>query len=198
MKKIIFDLDDTLYINKELRKKREKAILEFLGKKSRKYKKLKREGYGTIEAFKKLGFERQEFFKIIKKVPIKLEKDWKLRLIIKKIKKRYELIVLSNSPRFCVKKTLKELGIIDLFDKYYCGEDFLYEKPHELCFFMIKKEDICVGNNFKKDLEVPKKLGAITILIGKEENGLADYEINKIYQIKKILEKIEWSTSIYL
>jgi FMN phosphatase YigB (HAD superfamily) len=197
MKKIIFDLDDTLYIDKELREKREKAILEFLGNKSRAYKKLKKEGSGTIEAFKKLGFERREFFNIIKKIPIELEKDWRLRLIIKKIKKKYKLIVLSNSPGFCVKKTLKKLGIIDLFDGYYSGEDFFYEKPHESCFFMIEKEDICVGNNFKKDLEVPKKLGAVTILICKDEKGLADYEINHIYDLVKILEKIEWSTSIF-
>ena len=62
---------------------------------------------------------------------------------------------------------------------------------------MIRQGDFCVGNNFEKDLKIPKERGAITILVGGENesesgNGYreecgeseADYVINNIYELE--------------
>jgi FMN phosphatase YigB (HAD superfamily) len=185
MKKIIFDLDDTLYHDEELRGLRETAILEFLKDKKENYKKLKENGKGTIESFRLIGLFREDFFKIINRVPINISRDDKLIELLKKLKKNYQLIVVSNSPKHCVKEIIQKLGIIEIIDKYYYGENFNYEKPNEECFFMVRSGDICVGNSFRKDLEVPKAKGAVTILIGKEDNR-ADFSIKTIYEMAKI------------
>ncbi|VVB78459.1 Haloacid dehalogenase-like hydrolase [uncultured archaeon] len=189
MKKIIFDLDDTLYRN-ELRLEREKAILNFLDCKKEKYLELKK-NHGTIESLNILGVNKKQFFDIMDNVPIEIKKDEKLIKILEKIGKNYELIVLSNSSEFCVREVLTKLGIIQLINKYYHGENFENQKPNEECFFMVESRDICVGNSFRKDLEIPKKLGAITILVGEKENPNADFTIRNIYELEKIMKSIE-------
>ena len=188
MKKIIFDLDDTLYIDPSLRGKREEAILEFLGDRRSKYFKLKDEGRGTIESFKLLGLSREDFFKVIGGVEINIKYDKVLIEVLEKLKKDYKLYILSNSPKKVVYETLQKLGVFYLIDEIYYGEYFQNEKPDPACFFMVEIGDIAVGNSFKKDLEIPKGLGAITIIIGKE-NTPADYAIKTIYEISDTIKK---------
>jgi len=191
MRAIIFDLDDTLYDNKDLRIAREKAILDFLGNKKWKYKELK-ENYSTLESLKRLGFEKSHFFRLMDKIPITLEKDPRLIKMFKKLKERFKMIVLSNVSAFCVEETLRRLGILEMVNEYYSGEDFKNQKPAKECFCIVKRGDICVGNNFKKDLEVPKQKGAITILVGEEEQN-ADFRIDNIYELESVLKYMELS-----
>src|SRR3989339_347798 len=146
MSKIIFDLDDTLYVSDELRNNREKVILDFLGDRAGEYFELKKEN-STMKS----------------------------------------LVILSNSSKFCVKETLVQLGIFDLIDSYYSAQDFGKIKPCEECFFMVDKGDICVGNNFKKDLEIPKQKGAITIFVGGFHKD-ADKSIKNIYELNNFLK----------
>ena len=190
MGKIIFDLDDTLYCSKELRLKRDKVIFDFLGPKINEYLLLKK-SKGTIESFKEMGINKKEFFKIINKVPINVQEDKKLIDMLSEIGKRYELIVLSNNSEYSVGETLEKLGILHLIKNYYNGEYFENEKPHEECFFMVEKGDICVGNSFRKDLEIPKKLGAITILVSKNKHPESDFTISNIYELDSVLKSIE-------
>jgi len=187
MKKIIFDLDDTLYIDNGLRKEREKIILDFLGDKKCDYLKLKLKN-NTLNSLINLGFQKKDFFKLMNRVSINLNKNERLIKILGVLRQSYRLIVLSNSSRDCVEKSLEKLGILNLIDEFYTGEDFEHPKPDRRCFFMVKKGDIAVGNNFKKDLEIPKKLGAKTILIGGKDFR-ADIIIKEIYELGKILSK---------
>src|SRR3989339_701955 len=163
MSKIIFDLDDTLYVSDELRNNREKVILDFL------------------------GISNLEFFKLMSNVTINLNQDLKLISLLEKLKEDYKLVILSNSSKFCVKETLVQLGIFDLIDSYYSAQDFGKIKPCEECFFMVDKGDICVGNNFKKDLEIPKQKGSITIFVGGFHKD-ADKSIKNIYELNNFLK----------
>jgi len=186
MRQIIFDLDDTLYQSKELRAKREKAILDYLGDKKEKYKILK-QNHGTLESLRLLGIGKKNFFDLMDKVEINLEKDDKLIRLFEKLNKKFKIIILSNSSDFCVQETLNKLGILYLIDKCYSGEDFEMPKPAKDCFFMVEKENICIGNNFEKDLFIPKQLGAITIHLG--DSCEADFNICSIYELEELLEK---------
>lgn len=192
MKKIIFDLDDTLYINENLKNLREKAILNFFGDKKEEFLKLKAKNFGTIESFKILGSNREKFFELMNNIKIELEKDEILINILKKFKDKYKIIIVSNSSRHCIEETLNKLGIFELIDRYYGGDDFNNSKPNSECFFMVEKGDICIGNSFKKDLEIPKKLGAITILIGDNllnKSPDVNYIIKHIHELENIILK---------
>ena len=188
-RKIIFDLDETLYADTSLRQRREQAILDFLGEKKKKYLEF-RKSNATIASLNKLGISKKVFYNIIEKVEINLKQDKKLRKILEKLGERFELIVLSNVSKNLVKKTLKKIGIIDFIDNYYGADCFKQQKPHASCFFMVKKGDICVGNSYEKDLKVPGGMGAITILIGKKDKR-PDFCTKNIYEIKGIILGME-------
>ena len=187
--KIIFDLDDTLYVSPELRQKRAEAILEFLGDRRDEFNELHK-SFGTIESFNKLDLGKEQFYNIMNEVPIDLEKDEELIRILTILKKDHNLIVLSNSSNTCVKITLEKLGILDIIDKFYSVEDFTNSKPSEECFFMVEKGDVCVGNSFRKDLMVPKQKGAITIFVG-GEHPESDFNINQIHEIENLFKSFQ-------
>jgi FMN phosphatase YigB (HAD superfamily) len=188
--KLIFDLDDTLYKNEELREAREKAIHKYLKDKLPEFLELKKE-YGTINSFKKMGIRREIFFEIMESVPIILKEDKELMNILKKLKESYKIFVLSNISSLCVKKTLESLGILHLIDEYYGGDNFVTNKPSKETFSMVEKGDICIGNNFKKDLEIPKEKGAIAILISQNSCSKADYTIKNIYELPNLIERFK-------
>ena len=190
MTKIIFDLDDTLYQNSKLRNSREQAILKFLGEKKSQYIEL-RKTKGTIKSLEILGISREKFNEIVSSVPISLQKNLKLIKILSELKKEHKLIILSNNSNYIIKKTISQLGINNLVDEYHGTDDFSSIKPSHEFFSLVKKEDIVIGNNFKKDLAIPKEKEAITILISKENNQLADYTIPSIYQLLTIIKKIK-------
>jgi FMN phosphatase YigB (HAD superfamily) len=186
-KRLIFDLDDTLYKSAELRAEREKAILEFLGEKKKDYIELKNRGNGTIASLKELGISRERFYEIIEKVPIGLEEDRRLIDRIEKLSKRFELIILTNISTKIANKTLDSLGIRNFFSKVLGSDNFEHSKPHISCFRgIVRPGDICIGNNFEKDLEIPELFGAVTIIVGKKDNR-ADFFTSEIYDIESIL-----------
>jgi len=190
MKSIIFDLDGTLYVSGKLRSIREKAILNALGDRASEYEKL-RVSNSTIASLEKAGISRKMFFEIMEGVSIDLEKEEGLKKSLENLKKEYRLVVLSNSSRKCVEDTLEKLGVIDLIDGIYGGDEFGDKKPHEGCFFMVGPGDIAVGNNFEKDLEVPKGKGARTILISSKENLKSDVTISSISEIEDAVRRLD-------
>jgi len=189
MKKIIFDLDDTLYASKELRELREQEILKLVGNKVDDYEKLRKTNT-TTQSILKLGIPRERLFEALNSVDVPLKKDKLLINVLKNLKENYELVVMSNSPSLAVRKTLNKLGISNLISDTYSAEDFPRSKPAEECFFMVSKGDVCVGNNFDKDLAIPKKMGAITIYLGKEPHPDAHASIKTVYEIESALEKV--------
>jgi FMN phosphatase YigB (HAD superfamily) len=184
--KIIFDLDDTIQADKSLRRKRERAILARLGNKAEDYRELKKTNC-TTKALEKLGISRQEFYKILESVPIRLKKDKKLVKLFSKLKQNNKLIILSNSPKKCVNEILAKLGLEEYFDKVYSGNSFSNPKPSEEVFSIVEPGDICVGNSFAKDLEIPKKKGAITILVSDIPNPEAHFNIKSILELPRVL-----------
>lgn len=189
MRKIIFDLDDTLYKSPKLREARDKAIIGFLGEKSENYKELKKTN-STLKSLELSGINRKEFLKIMNNVPIELEKDSLLITLLEKLSKDNKLVIISNISLFCIKETITKLGISHLISEYYGAEDFSVPKPCDEAFKIVEEGDICIGNNFNKDLEIPKNKGAITILISDSKDDRADYNVKGIYEIEDIIFRL--------
>ena len=186
---IIFDLDDTVYRSNPLRINRERAILKVVGDKIKEYRELKKINT-TTKSLEKLGIPKEELYKILESVPIALKKNTKLTRLFKKLKDNHKLIIISNSPKSCVLQVLEKLELIKLVDEIYGGDSFKEPKPSDEAFSLVKPGDICIGNNFRKDLEIPKKKGAITILISKQENKEADFSIKSILELESILLRL--------
>jgi FMN phosphatase YigB (HAD superfamily) len=193
MNSIIFDLDDTLYKDKELRGKREQAIVSHLGQKVEKYRELKKI-MTTTKALAFVGVDRKQFYSILNSVEINLKQDIALSKLLSDLKKSYKLVVLSNSPFECVAKTIEKLGITLKIDEIYSGDMFNMPKPSEESFTIVKKGDICIGNNFEKDLLIPKQKGAVAVLISEKNDCRADFVINSIHDLPAVIDKLNLQT----
>lgn len=187
---IIFDLDDTVYRSNQLRINRERAILKVVGDKIKEYRELKKINT-TTKSLEKIGIPKEELYKILESVPINLKKNTKLSGLFEKIKGKHKLIVISNSPKSCVLQVLQKLELISLVDEVYGGDSFKEPKPSDEAFSIVEAGDICIGNNFKKDLEIPKSKGAITILISKKENKEVDFTIGSILELENVLSRLD-------
>lgn len=188
MRKVIFDLDDTLYQSKELRTQREEALLKFLGERKSEYLELRKHN-STLKSLEKLGISREKFYEEMEKVPITLEKDENLRKSLEKLKENRRLVVISNISTKCVRETLERLGVLDLVDEYYGGDKFKQSKPAEENFSIVDAGDLCIGNDFRKDLEIPKKKGATTVLVSESFNPAADFTIKNIHELNSMMDR---------
>ncbi|MDD3241600.1 MAG: HAD family hydrolase [Bacilli bacterium] len=118
----------------------------------------------------------------------KVEKDIKLIELLKYLKDKYELVILTNWFLEPQVKRLEKAGILEFFDKIYASDDY-YLKPNENAFLRAIgnngiTECIIIGDNYDTDIEIPKALGMKTIYINK---GSSNDSISSIYELKDIL-----------
>ena len=96
--------------------------------------------------------------------------DKELEKTLKYLSSKYELVVLTNWFSNCQSKRLENLNVSKYF-KEIIGTDKIKNKPNEksyeyACNPYKYSECVMVGDNYEIDIEVPKKLGMKTIEIG--------------------------------
>ena len=145
IKLIIFDLDGVLYDSKEYHFE---ALNNALGEVDQKYvislkDHLNRfDGLPTSRKLEILSAEKglpnsehkniwnrkQQITELLLK---NISEDLETRKIIKKLKEsNLKIVCCSNSIMSTIETVLKNLNIIDLFDKIYSNEDLINPKPH--------------------------------------------------------------------
>ena len=204
---IVFDADDTLY--KVKTKNAYKKKFEFLSKKigvesnliemiwreivkgvvrSKNPNKRRRE-YSLVKTLVNFGIEEKKAKKLAKdalkifwgKVVEDLEFSPKIKNIIKKLSKKYKLIVASEEFRPNLEKKLnKVFGNWRRYFEFLITPDITGEmKPSKKYYKIILKrtklkpeEILVVGNSLEKDLNPARKLGIKTILVESERDLL--------------------------
>jgi putative hydrolase of the HAD superfamily len=122
-----------------------------------------------------------------------------VRPTLKKLKKiGLRLAIVTDAPRLKAYQRLVAMKIDNYFDFVVGLEDTGEKKPSELPFKaainklgLKPREIVMIGDSIKRDVLTAKRIGMITILakygqIGKEK-GKADFEINDIDEILKII-----------
>ena len=206
IKRIIFDIDDTLISfpalfedgYKKVIKKynlyiEPKQLYEIIGEyeTSGKYK------YYDKDKLLRLINERlntnldknfvNDFFNMYNKLITPVTDDVKDTL--KYLKDKYELVTLSNWFTNSQKERLKCAGIYKYFDEVY-GTDIVPMKPLKESFLSVigdNKIDECliVGDNYDMDINVPYEMGMnVYYLTNKESNYPS---IKKISDLKELL-----------
>ena len=118
------------------------------------------------------------------------EKDNELISVIKYLKDKYDLVVLSNWFTETQKLRLNGVGILDYFT-FVSGGDERILKPDTKAFDIAldgysKEECLMVGDSLNHDIIPASKIGMPCIWISKEHT--LEYETAKdVYQLKKIL-----------
>lgn len=217
---VIFDLDDTLYSEKQYVLSGFKAVSLFVAEK---YDINKEKFYQSLlETFER-GIRGNNFDVVLKKfnlykkqLVLELIKVYrmhkpKLKLyqevlqVLKELKKNYKLALLTDGYAKVQRKKVKALNIKRLFDIIVFSDDYGRKKwrPHTHTYNIILKklnikpqETVCVGDNPKKDFVGARKLGIHTIRVIRKDGEYANVRLHKDYEADyennnlKVVQKI--------
>ncbi len=206
IKKIIFDLDDTLidfddklthaldirayHISNEEYQK----ILELLFTYEQRHDQYDYSTmYEEINEVLKNKIKKEEFFKILndakKLVPKK--KDKKLISILEYLSSKYELVVLTNFFTEIQAARLAKYGILKYFSEVI-GGDIAKCKPHFrsyalACGFCKFEECLMIGDNLELDVKKPIEYGMDAIWYKKEKKESKYKSVSSLHQLKNML-----------
>jgi len=118
---------------------------------------------------------------------------------LKKLKKHYKLVILTNDIKNYKykEKICKRVGLSGIFEKIFCSSDIGYAKPHKKAFltitnyFKLKHSEIVFVAHSKDELEGAIKHRIKTIAYKWDKGTKADFYIKKFSEIPKVIEKIK-------
>ena len=215
-KLIIFDLDGTLYEfeggsfrNSNLSKKVLENALCYIQEKLNKnhagaqeiLMKI-REKHGeeiSIALEKEYGLDRYDYFKNVWNIPSKgyIKKKSGLKSLLFKLKEKFILTLVTDSPAVWANHVLEELEVKDIFgDNIFTGEgderkglNNAFERIYRK--YGVKPENcIIVGDQEHTDIIPAKKEGITTVFVNQETSKFADYNIGDILELGKIKDDL--------
>jgi len=214
IKVIIFDLDDTLYLERTFVESGFKAVAEYIEKKFKSKKKdffkvlidiLDKEGRGHIfdTALKKYDLYNKNLVDKLVEVYRSNKPNIKLypgtKSLLSSLKRKYKLALITDGLGYVQRNKVKALEIEKFFDLIiYTDEEGkdkskpnLYSFRKVLKHFNISlKEAIYIGDDPHKDFIGAKKLGikTIRVLQGRYKDIRGEKEFEADYNISKLTE----------
>jgi putative hydrolase of the HAD superfamily len=209
IKAILFDLDDTLYEEKQFVKSGFKKVTKFINNKFNIDEKI---FYKILTDVFNEGIRGNIFnivlgrFNIKHNPKIKLDKD--VRSLLIKLRGIYSLGIITDGYYEVQKKKVQALKLEELFDSIIYTDRYGREfwKPNLFSYELALKdlqispeETIYIGDNPYKDFIGAKKVGISTVRVlfkGREYSKVrldkeyeADYEVEKLNEIMNLLKK---------
>jgi putative hydrolase of the HAD superfamily len=208
---LIFDLDDTLYKEKEFVKSGFKAVSRYLHLKFKLNEKkiflqllriLKKNGRGKIFDILCFQLKLKKIFLVKKLVQVYRTHEPKISLNKDAIKilKHYSEIskyIITDGNYLVQKKKIRSLKVEKYFKKIYYTNYYgiKYNKPSLFCFNKIKKKEkvnwnelVYIGDNPKKDFFNCNKKKMLTIRLMKGE--FKNLKVSKHYDAKYKIKKL--------
>lgn len=229
IKNLIFDLDNTLYDFSTVWKKSNKLVFEYLGYNKitsydeffKIYKRINNELMKEIHrgnlklinlrnerltktmAIYGLNFTPEDCSIYYKKqfdfIIDCIEPNEELNEKLKKLRKKYKLILLTNGKSYEQRLKLKKLGLDGLFS-LYISEETKISKPKPLALMnildnenLIADETMMIGDSLFYDIKPAQKLGLETCLIEKKwhfDDKITHHEGYKVKNINEFLEQL--------
>ncbi|TCT14035.1 putative hydrolase of the HAD superfamily [Natranaerovirga pectinivora] len=212
MKAVIFDLDDTLYNEKQFVYGAFYEVAEYLGCKydltpAVLYQEMINEfrinGRGKV--FNKICYKykfKEDINVLVEiyrraKPPLKLYEDGKK--FIQSSRGRYRLGLITDGLHYVQWNKIKTLGIESLFDAIIVTDDLgkEYWKPSKVPYIKIAeelnvsfKDMVYIGDNPNKDFYSAKELGMLTIRIIREDGDYKDIFLEKEYEANYMVKDL--------
>ena len=126
--------------------------------------------------------------------------------VLKKLRKKYKLAIISDAPRMKAWIRLVSIGLEDFFDAVVTFDDTKKKKPHKLPFrralnqLKIKpNEALMVGDYISRDILGAKIIGMKTAFakygslrkLNKNMKSNADFELSNIQDLLEVVRKIK-------
>lgn len=181
LKAVIFDMDDTLYSEKEYVRGGYRRIAELFPQLEDAEEQLwhffSKKQLAIDEFLKCKGFLKDEIkdkcIEVYRFRELDIHLYYGVQEMLERMRERYQLGLISDGRPEGQRAKIKALGVEELFD-YMIVTDELgsieYRKPNELAYKMMARKfgaeysEMCyVGDNMKKDFIAPMKLGMRSI-----------------------------------
>ena len=209
---IIFDLDGTLYrlrggsylkspLRRAILRQAEAFIVRRLKLSPAAAKKVLnaiQKEYGediSIALEKKYGIDRFDYFETVWNLSAQglVQKSPLIRPLLLQLRKKYRLALVSEAPRVWIKRVLKELEILDIFQNNIFSGEGSNRKGFGNAFskiakiFKVKPTDcITVGDQEKTDIIPAQKIGMKAIYISSNKIfSVADASIRSISDLEE-------------
>jgi len=218
-KVVIFDLDGTLYqfeggsikksgLYRAILCNTEKYIVERLNKSESEAKTIlediikKYNNSFSIALEEKYGLDRYKYFNTVWDLPAKdfISPNPALRKTLVRLKKDFELVVLSDAPKIWINKILKELKIDDLFKNIFSGEGDVRKEFNNAFENIVKKLKVkpenCIvfGDQEKTDIIPASNIGIKTVFVNRyKKSDKADYNISNILDLDRVINSKAFS-----
>jgi putative hydrolase of the HAD superfamily len=172
-KVFVFDLDDTLYCERDFEKSGIKFVYDYLKIDTIKLNVLLNLRTNWIEELilqSEIEITKESILDLYRYHKPKIELYNSAKSFLEKlISFKAEMSLITDGRSVTQRNKLISLGIQSYFKKIIISEEIKSEKPSEINFRMVmdneKKEYIYIADNVKKDFITPNKLGWTTICL---------------------------------
>lgn len=215
IKAILFDLDDTLYEEKEFVKSGFKEVAKFI---SNKFKINEKIFYKILSnvfsegvrgnifniALERLNINLDEniipsMVKVYREHMPKINLKKNIKYLLLNFRKKYSLGIITDGYYEVQKKKVQALKLEELFDSIIYTDQYgkEYWKPSTLGYKLALKnletlpeEAIYIGDNPNKDFIGAKKIGIITIRLLYQDREYSQIRLSKEYEADYEVEKL--------
>ncbi len=201
-KVFVFDLDDTLYSERDFEKSGIKFVYDYLKIDTIDLDSILTNRTNWIEQIVSQAsnnFTTESILKLYRNHTPEIELYTDAKIFLQKlISLRAEMSLITDGRSMTQRSKLKALGIENIFNKIIISDEVKSEKPSELNYKMVmsnvsSKEYVYIADNTKKDFITPNKLGWTTIcLLDKGQNvHKQNFELSKDYLPKFRIKSFE-------
>jgi putative hydrolase of the HAD superfamily len=201
-KVFVFDLDDTLYSERDFEKSGIKFVYDYLKIDTIELDSILISRTNWIEQIVSQpsnNFTTESILELYRNHTPKIELYTDAKIFLQKlISLRIEMSLITDGRSMTQRTKLKALGIENIFNKIIISDEVKSEKPSELNYKMVmsnvsSKEYVYIADNTQKDFITPNKLGWTTIcLLDKGQNvHKQNFELSKEYLPKFRINSFE-------
>ncbi len=201
-KVFVFDLDDTLYSERDFEKSGIKFVYDYLKIDTIELNSILISRTNWIEQIVSQpsnNFTTESILELYRNHTPKIELYTDAKIFLQKLTSlKIEMSLITDGRSVTQRTKLKALGIENIFNKIIISDEVKSEKPSELNYKMVmsnvsSKEYVYIADNTKKDFITPNKLGWTTIcLLDKGQNvHKQNFELSKEYLPKFRINSFE-------
>lgn len=203
---VVFDLDDTLYKEKDFVKSAFNHIIDFLNNElgydfSHLIELSINENFNLYENIlkeKNVNLTLDKYLELYRFHVPKISLDDDTKLTLKSLKKsNIKISIITDGRSITQRNKIKALGITNELAMIIISEETGYEKPNKYNFKLVQNnfpDDnfVYVGDNTKKDFIAPNQLGWHTVCLLDDGRNIhkQSFEINKNFLPKSIINSI--------
>ncbi len=201
-KVFVFDLDDTLYSERDFEKSGIKFVYDYLKIDTIELNSILISRTNWIEQIVSQpsnNFTTESILELYRNHTPKIELYTDAKIFLQKLTSlKIEMSLITDGRSVTQRTKLKALGIENIFNKIIISDEVKSEKPSELNYKMVmnnvlSKEYVYIADNTQKDFITPNKLGWTTIcLLDKGQNvHKQNFELSKEYLPKFRINSFE-------